>query len=77
MPRIRSEWVERDPSSKGHVEQMVFGAVQSRYGHDSLEGALRDDVQWLKGQPLLRNGEGINVKGFVYDIKSGKLKEVV
>ena len=56
---------------------MLFGAVQSRYGYSRQEDALSDDVNWLKEQSLMRKGDGINVKGFLYDIQSGKLKEVV
>jgi carbonic anhydrase len=76
VPRIRSEWAERDPSSKSQVDQMTFGAVQEQYGYDKQENALRDDVKWLKEQPLMRRGQGINIKGYLYDIKSGKLHEV-
>ena len=77
VPRIRSEWVERDPSFKSQVDQMTFGAVQERYGYGSQEDALRSDVKWLKEQPLMRMRDGINFKGYLYDIKSGKLHEVV
>lgn len=56
---------------------MTFGAVQDRYGYGSQEDAIRDDVKWLKEQPLMRLGRGIDVKGYLYDIKSGKLEEVV
>ncbi|KAJ9605151.1 hypothetical protein H2200_010541 [Cladophialophora chaetospira] len=77
VPRIRSGWAERDPSSKLQVDEMTFGAVQARYGYDKQEDALRDDVKWLKEQPLVRKAQGINVKGYLYDLKSGKLQEVV
>ena len=42
----------------------------------SQEEAIRKDVQWLKEQPLLEYGKGMNIKGFLYDIKSGKLHPV-
>ncbi len=77
VPRIRSEWAERDPSSKSGAGSRTFGAVQERYGYGKQEDAIRDDVKWLKEQPLMRMGQGINVKGYLYDIRSGKLHEVV
>lgn len=56
---------------------MTFGAVQERYGYGKQEEAIRDDVKWLKEQTLIRNGQGINIKGYLYDLKSGELHEVV
>lgn len=62
---------------KSQVDRMTFGAVQERYGYTKQDEALREDVQWLKNQPLMRKGQGINVKGYIYDIKTGQLREVV
>ncbi len=57
---------------------MTFGAVQAQYGHKSQEDSLRNDVNWLRRQPLMRKGnESINVKGYLYDIKTGTLRQVV
>lgn len=56
---------------------MTFGAVQSRYGYESQADGIREDVDWLKRQPLMRKGNGINIKGYLYDIKSGELQEIV
>ena len=56
---------------------MTFGAVQGRYGYGSQEDALRVDIKWLKAQPLMRMGQNININGYIYHIKSGKLREVV
>ena len=73
MPQIRSAWVERDPSYKSQIDNMTFGAVKKT----GQEDALRKDVKWLREQPLMRAREGINITGYLYDIKSGKLNEVV
>ena len=40
----------------------------------NLEQSVRDDVQLLKESPLLP--DGLSIRGFVYDVKTGKLSEV-
>lgn len=42
-----------------------------------LEESVRDDLRLLKEQKFVRQELRDNVKGYVYDIKTGKLKEVV
>jgi carbonic anhydrase len=42
-----------------------------------LEESVREDVRLLKEQNFVRQELRDNVKGYVYDIKTGKLKEVV
>jgi carbonic anhydrase len=39
-----------------------------------LEQSVRDDVQFLKDSPLVP--DDVSIRGFVYDVKSGKLTEV-
>ena len=39
-----------------------------------LEQSVRDDVQFLKDSPLIP--DDISVRGFVYDVKTGKITEV-
>jgi carbonic anhydrase len=39
-----------------------------------LEQSVRDDVQFLKDSPLVP--EEVSVRGFVYDVKNGKITEV-
>jgi carbonic anhydrase len=39
-----------------------------------LEQSVRDDVQFLKDSPLVP--DDVSVRGFVYDVKNGKLSEV-
>jgi carbonic anhydrase len=41
----------------------------------SLEDAVREDVAFLKSSPLV--GEDVVVRGFVYDVKTGRVSEVV
>ena len=40
-----------------------------------LEQSVRDDVELIRSSPLIPND--VNVHGFVYDVKTGKLNEVV
>lgn len=41
-----------------------------------LEESVREDLKFLKSQPLLRQKIKDNAKGYVYDIKTGKLNPV-
>jgi carbonic anhydrase len=40
----------------------------------SLEDAVREDVDFLRSSPLI--GEDVAVRGFVYDVESGRLSEL-
>ena len=40
----------------------------------SLEGAVRDDVAFLRSSPLV--GDDVVVRGFVYDTNTGRVNEV-
>jgi carbonic anhydrase len=40
----------------------------------SLEDAVREDVAFLKSSPLV--GDDVVVRGFVYDVKTGRVSEV-
>lgn len=44
---------------------------------NSVEHSVKDDVEFLKGSPLLREELKQNIQGFVFDIKTGKLKEII
>ena len=37
---------------------------------------IRADVEWMRSQPLMRRGKGIDVQGYLYDLKTGKLRKV-
>jgi carbonic anhydrase len=39
--------------------------------------AVRADIDWIKKQPLTRQDLADNIRGYIYDIKTGKLKEVI
>ena len=42
---------------------------------DSLEQAVRDDVAFLKGSKAVP--DSVRVSGWVYDVKSGGVRQVV
>ena len=44
---------------------------------NSVEHSVRDDVKFLKGSPLLREQLKKNIHGFVFDVQTGKLKEII
>jgi carbonic anhydrase len=62
----------------------LYAKVQEDLGADAshidflpfpdLEQSVRDDVQFLKDSPLIP--DDISVRGFVYDVKTGKVTEV-
>jgi carbonic anhydrase len=63
----------------------MHGICQERLGVDAsdidflpfadLEQSVRDDVEIVRSSPLIPND--VEVTGFVYDVKTGKLQEVV
>lgn len=56
-----------------------MGAIASEpshfYGFDDLEENVREQIRRVKSHPWIPRH--IPVRGFVYDVKTGKLKEVV
>lgn len=41
-----------------------------------MEQNVKDDLEWLKSAPLIRKELAARARGFVYDIKTGKVHEV-
>jgi carbonic anhydrase len=52
----------------------IFWLEQGMLTCSSLEQSVKDDVALLRDSPLIRRE--MNVRGYIYDIKSGKLEEV-
>jgi carbonic anhydrase len=62
----------------------LYGIVKDKLGADAsdidflpfpdLEQSVRDDVEFLKSSPLVP--DDVSIRGFVYDVKSGKVSEV-
>ena len=42
----------------------------------SLEESVREDVAWVNAHPLIREGLKKGTRGFVFDIKNGKVERV-
>lgn len=68
---IRSALLETDPSAVRKVDAMDFGTIKG-----GGEKSLRDDMAWLKKQPMVRQGLRDAVRGLMYDIKTGEVREV-
>jgi carbonic anhydrase len=43
----------------------------------SAEATAKDNVEWVRAQPVLRDELKKNTRAFVFDIKTGKVEEVV
>jgi carbonic anhydrase len=62
----------------------LYAKVQEDLGADAsdidflpfpdLDQSVRDDVEFLKSSPLVP--DNISIRGFVYDVKSGRMSEV-
>jgi carbonic anhydrase len=62
----------------------VYAKVQDSLGADAsdidflpfpdLDQSVRDDIQFLKDSPLIP--DEVSIRGFVYDVKTGKVREV-
>jgi carbonic anhydrase len=66
------------------TNQELYAKVREELGADasaidflpfsSLEDAVKDDVHFLRASPLIP--EEVQVRGFVYDVRSGRVSEV-
>jgi carbonic anhydrase len=66
------------------TSQQLHELLQERYGEDAsaidfmtftdLEQSIRDDVATIRSLPLLADGFGVT--GFVYEVETGRLREV-
>jgi carbonic anhydrase len=56
------------------VARVVYCGADAKCS--DVDRYIREDVEWLRNQPLLRSGKGVDVQGFLYDIKTGKLRKV-
>jgi carbonic anhydrase len=62
----------------------VYAKVQDSLGADAsdidflpfadLDQSVRDDIRFLKDSPLIP--EDVSIRGFVYDVKTGRVREV-
>ncbi|KAL2210610.1 carbonic anhydrase [Sarocladium strictum] len=68
---IRQSLKDRAPDHKDEIDQLEFP------GFRSLEQSVRDDVQLVKSSPLVRKALADRTRGFVYDIKTGRLGPVL
>ena len=62
---------ERAPDHKKEIEGMTFGEITG-----SLDDNVKNSIAYLRENPLVSDQIKENVRGFVFDIKTGELKEV-
>ncbi|KAF4613432.1 hypothetical protein G7Y89_g15455 [Cudoniella acicularis] len=70
---VKNGLKEKAPHLAKEIDQLYFGTYG---GSDLLEESVREDLKFLKASPLIRQEIKDNAKGYVYDIKSGKLNPV-
>ena len=62
---LQNKLKEETGTDSGHIDFLPFS---------DLEQSVRDDVQRIQSSPHIP--EGIPVRGFIYDVKSGKLSPI-
>ncbi|KAH8807833.1 carbonic anhydrase-domain-containing protein [Xylogone sp. PMI_703] len=70
---IKEQLKAKAPHLAQEIDQLYFGTFGSS---DMLEESIREYLKFLKSQPLIKQEIKDKVKGYVYDIKTGKLNPV-
>jgi carbonic anhydrase len=65
---------EKNPDHAKEIDELYFGTFGSG---DRLEESVREDLRFLRQQEMVKQEIKDNARGYIYDIKSGKLNEVV
>ncbi|PVH92318.1 hypothetical protein DM02DRAFT_635458 [Periconia macrospinosa] len=65
---------ENSPHLAGRIDQLYFGTFGSSA---KLEESVREDLDFLRSEPLVRQEIKDNAKGYIYDIQTGRLNPVV
>ncbi|KAH8819140.1 carbonic anhydrase [Xylogone sp. PMI_703] len=69
--KIRAIFTARVPEQEKDIQGMEFGTIRD------LEGSIKNDISFVKQNVLIREGLRNNARGFLFDVKMGKLKLVV
>ena len=69
---VKGVLMERAPGKKDEIENMEMGSIAGK----TLEQGLKEQVGAAKANELMREGLKPSIRGFIYDIISGDLKEV-
>jgi len=62
---------ERAPGAEKQIDGMTFGEITG-----SLDDNVKKSIAFLRENPLVSDTVKKNIRGFVFDIKTGELKEV-
>lgn len=68
---IRARLRDRVPERRGEIDGWEFGKIRN-----SLEEAVRKDLEFLRGSEFIREELKERRWGFIYDMKSGLLNAV-
>jgi len=71
---VRNDLRKRNAATEEEIASMgSFGAISS---DETEEQSVARDVEWLKGQKMLRHELAERIRGFVFDVESGRVAEV-
>ncbi|PMD65000.1 carbonic anhydrase [Hyaloscypha bicolor E] len=70
---IKATLKASNPQHAHDIDRLYFGTYGSG---DRLEESVREDLRFLSAQPLIRQELIDNAKGYIYDIKTGKLTQI-
>ena len=78
---VRRDVLGREGNSEGEFREVFgedwWGPMEGvMEGKRSVEATVTEDVEWLKGQKMLRPELKTGVRGFVFHTESGKVTEV-
>ncbi|OQV07608.1 hypothetical protein CLAIMM_12013 [Cladophialophora immunda] len=68
---VKEELAQRAPDAKAEIDNMTFGEITG-----SLSDNVKKSIAFLKDSPLVPESLKSNIRGFVFDIKTGELEEV-
>lgn len=58
------------------VTAHIFTSATLADFHHSAEQSIRNDLAWMRSQPLLRTELAGKLKGYIYDLHSGEVRAV-
>ncbi|EXJ66610.1 carbonate dehydratase [Cladophialophora psammophila CBS 110553] len=68
---VKEELRKRAPNLRADIDSMAFHAFSG-----SIENNVKKSMTFLKESPLVRESLKPSIRGFVFDLHSGELKEV-
>jgi carbonic anhydrase len=69
---VKGVLTERAPEKKDEIENMEMGSIAGK----TLEQGLKEQIGAVKANKLMREDLKPSIRGFIFDLTSGDLKEV-